>query len=37
MTATLRGGRFAMSGALFVPVSQAFRSIIAHLMRKDFT
>jgi len=36
MTATLQGGRFGMSGALFEEISEPVRSIIAHLSRKDF-
>jgi hypothetical protein len=36
MTATLRGGRFGMSGAVLQSPEEAIRSIIAHLLRKDF-
>ncbi|CAK7279750.1 hypothetical protein SGPA1_10528 [Streptomyces misionensis JCM 4497] len=36
MTATLRGGRFGMSEPVFQRITKAVRSIIAHLLRKDF-
>jgi hypothetical protein len=35
-TATRKGGRFGVSGAVFDRLSSGIRSIIAHLLRKDF-
>jgi hypothetical protein len=37
MTATPPGGRFGMSEQVFGRISEPVRSIIAHLLRKDFT